>query len=363
MSPVEKALWYVEGHLRQEISLADIAASTWRVQTSPAARVRRRDRPCLSCAMCAVAASARRLSDWPTVQATSSVWPWMPVTTRTRHSRGRSATSSAPRLPKFASRASVGQLALVQPIALDAAPLEIAGPRFETLDVLLVAGLNRRYDGLEDSAGVPGQWEQFAAEQLRIRGRVGATAYGVCFNLDDEGSMDYMCGVQVAAFGSQPSQFTCLRIPRQKYAVFVHREHIAGIRRTWDAIWNGWLPQSGHDRRRCTAPRTIRRSPSSRRAAAADSRFSSLELIEMKLNSLLPVGVALAMTLPRSTSPRIAAAGRAFRRLPSCRNLDRCTGVLRTRARQTSLRGERSARGLRRGRRVARVVLELRKSR
>ena len=28
MSPVEKALWYVEGHLRQEISLADIAANT-----------------------------------------------------------------------------------------------------------------------------------------------------------------------------------------------------------------------------------------------------------------------------------------------------------------------------------------------
>jgi hypothetical protein len=28
---------------------------------------------------------------------------------------------------------------------------------------------------------------------------------------------------------------------------WMHREHIAGIRRTWDAIWNGWLPRSGHE--------------------------------------------------------------------------------------------------------------------
>ena len=59
--------------------------------------------------------------------------------------------------------------------------------------------------------------------------------------------MDYLCGIQVAGFGSQGSQFACLRIPRRRYAVFVHREHIAGIRRTWDAIWNGWLPRSGHE--------------------------------------------------------------------------------------------------------------------
>jgi predicted transcriptional regulator YdeE len=45
---------------------------------------------------------------------------------------------------------------------------------------------------------------------------------------------------------AQAPQFTCLRIPRRRYAVFVHH-HIADIRRTWDASWNGWLPGSGHE--------------------------------------------------------------------------------------------------------------------
>jgi AraC family transcriptional regulator len=246
MSPVEKALWYVEGHLGLDISLADIAA---------AASVTRHH-------LLRAFAAATGLSVM-------------------RYVRGRRLSEAAQRLAGGAGdilsvaidagynsheaftrafgeqfemtpadvrgRGSIEGLALLQPIALDAAPLGIEDPRFEDLDVLLVAGLNRRYSGLEDSAGVPGQWQQFGAGQSHVRSRVGATAYGVCFNLDDEGSMDYLCGIEVTGFGSQASQFACLRIPRRRYAVFVHREHIAGIRRTWDAIWNGWLPRSGHE--------------------------------------------------------------------------------------------------------------------
>jgi AraC family transcriptional regulator len=37
-----------------------------------------------------------------------------------------------------------------------------------------------------------------------------------------------------------------VRVPEQRYAVFTHREHIAVIRRTWNTIWNKWLPESGH---------------------------------------------------------------------------------------------------------------------
>ena len=246
MSPVERALWYIEAHLKLEVSLADVAAS---------ASVSRHH-------LLRAFGAATGLSVM-------------------RYVRGRRLSEAAQRLAAGASdilgvavdagynsheaftrafgeqfgvtpaevraRQSTEQLSLVQPISLDAAPLEIESPRFEDIEVLLVAGLNHRYDGLEDSAGVPGQWQQFGIEQARIKGRVGAAAYGVCFNLDDEGSMDYMCAIQVAGFGSQASQFTCLRIPRQRYAVFAHRQHIAGIRRTWDAIWNGWLPRSGHE--------------------------------------------------------------------------------------------------------------------
>ena len=243
--PVEKALWYVEGHLRQEISLADIAANAgvsrhhllraFGAATGLSVMRYVRGRR-LSEAAHRLAGGA---SDILGVAVDAGYNSHEAFTRAFGDQFGATPT-------EVRGRGGLEGLDLVQPIAIEAAPLDIESPRFEVLDVLLVAGLNQRYGGLEDSASVPGQWEQFAAEQVRIAGRVGATAYGVCFNLDDEGCMDYMCGVQVTGFGSQPPHLTCLRVPRQRYAVFVHRDHIAGIRRTWDAIWNGWLPQSGH---------------------------------------------------------------------------------------------------------------------
>ena len=44
-----------------------------------------------------------------------------------------------------------------------------------------------------------------------------------------------ICRANSAAFG----------FPKQKYAVFTHRDHISTIRRTVNTIWNHWLPASG----------------------------------------------------------------------------------------------------------------------
>lgn len=246
MGPVEKALWYIEAHLASDVSLADIAAG---------ACVSRHH--LLRAFVAATGLSVmrylrgRRLSE-AAQRLAGGAGDILTVAIDAGYNSHEAFTRAFGDQFRVTpadvrERGSVGQLALVQPISLPAPPLEIEGPRFEDLDVLLIAGLNRRYAGLEDSAGVPGQWQQFATEQSQVRGRVDASAYGVCFNVDDEGSMDYLCGVPVAAFGSQGAQFSCLRVPRRRYAAFVHRHHIAGIRRTWDAIWNGWLPGSGHE--------------------------------------------------------------------------------------------------------------------
>jgi AraC family transcriptional regulator len=37
-----------------------------------------------------------------------------------------------------------------------------------------------------------------------------------------------------------------LQLTPQKYVVFSHRSHIAGIRGTITAIWGKWFPESGH---------------------------------------------------------------------------------------------------------------------
>jgi len=34
-----------------------------------------------------------------------------------------------------------------------------------------------------------------------------------------------------------------LRIPAQRYAVFLHSEHVSKIGATYAAIWNRWLPE------------------------------------------------------------------------------------------------------------------------
>ena len=75
--------------------------------------------------------------------------------------------------------------------------------------------------------------------------RVGKVAYGVCCNGDDSGNFDYIAGVEVSDFSDLPREFSRVRIPEQKYAVFTHSDHISTIRRTINTIWNHWLPASG----------------------------------------------------------------------------------------------------------------------
>ena len=70
-------------------------------------------------------------------------------------------------------------------------------------------------------------------------------AYGVCCNGDDTGNFDYIAGVEVSDFSDLPREFSRVRVPEQRYAVFTHRDHISTIRRTVNTIWNNWLPAAG----------------------------------------------------------------------------------------------------------------------
>src|SRR5262249_37034244 len=97
----------------------------------------------------------------------------------------------------------------------------------------------------ESSGGIPGQWQRFGPYLGNIPGQVGNVAYGVCYNFDDEGQFDYMCAVEVAGTPKLPAGFQTLSVPEQRYAVFTHRGHVAGIRATFAAIWRQWMPESG----------------------------------------------------------------------------------------------------------------------
>jgi len=245
MNPAQKALWYIESHLAQALTLDEISdiggISRFHMVRSFAAatgfsvmryvRVRR-----LSEAARALAGGA------PDILSLALDADYGSHEAFTRAFRDHfGVTPEAVR-----TAACLDHLKLQEPILMDSTQLDhLKPPRFETSKPLLVAGLSERCNHDNGGAGIPGLWQRFHQTVDRIPGRVGKVAYGVCCNGDDAGNFDYIAGVEVADFSDLPREFSRVRIPEQKYAVFTHAEHISTIRRSVNTIWNHWLPASG----------------------------------------------------------------------------------------------------------------------
>jgi AraC family transcriptional regulator len=245
MNPAQKALWYIESHLGAPLTLDDIAAiggvSRFHMVRAFAAatgvpvmryvRARR-----LTEAARALAGGA------PDILSLALDADYGSHEAFTRAFRDRFGVT--PEMVRAATR--LDQLRLQEPIKMDSAALDhLKPPRFETSKPLLVAGLGERITHDNQGAGIPNQWQRFHQSVDGIPGRIGKLAYGVCCNGDDAGNFDYIAGVEVADFSDLPREFSRVRIPEQKYAVFTHAEHISTIRRTVNTIWNHWLPISG----------------------------------------------------------------------------------------------------------------------
>ena len=118
-------------------------------------------------------------------------------------------------------------------------------PRFENRTAFLVVGLKARY-GEDASAHIPAQWQRFTPYIGTISRQIGETTYGVGYNGDDEGNLDYLCGVAVADFSDVPPELDTLHIPEQRYAIFNHPDHVSTVNQTWNFIWSIWFPNSGY---------------------------------------------------------------------------------------------------------------------
>ncbi|MFP3567018.1 GyrI-like domain-containing protein [Paraburkholderia sp. SIMBA_030] len=245
MNPVGRALWFIESHFARELSLDEIAgcgcvsrfhmARAFEAATGfPVMRYVRARR---------LSEAARRLANGaPDILAVALDAGYGSHEAFTRAFREQFG------LTPEALRACghFDNLAIVEPIKMDQTLLAHLEPlRFEDGKPFLVAGLNERYS-CDSSQGIPSQWQRFGAYYGKVPAQVGGVAYGVCYNADDSGNFDYLCGVEVSDFSALPAELSRVRIPAQRYAVFSHREHISTIRRTWNTIWNQWLPASGH---------------------------------------------------------------------------------------------------------------------
>jgi Uncharacterized protein conserved in bacteria len=245
MNPVSKALWYVENNFAGEITLDEIAgvAGVSRYHISRAfgeaigrpithyVRGRR-----LTEAARALASGA---TDILTVALEAGYGSHEAFTRAFREQFGLTPES-------VRAQRHLDNIELVEAVSMNHAILtDLAEPRFESRNAFLVAGLSARYDYESCGGGIPAQWQRFAPYIGNVAGQIGSDAYGVRYNSDDSG-LDYLCGVEVGEFSQLPPELSRVRVPANRYAVFTHRGHISAIRSTWHAIWNKWLPKSGH---------------------------------------------------------------------------------------------------------------------
>ena len=245
MNPAQKALWFVESHLAGPLTLDDVAgvagvsrfhlvrafAAATGLSVMRYVRARR-----LTEAARALAAGAPDIlqvaldSDYGSHEAfTRAFRDHFGVTPET-----------------VRAMTCLDALKLQEPILMDSTALDtLPPPRFEAGKAMLIAGVGDRFSH-DNVAGIPGLWQRFHQYVQSFPGRIGPVAYGVCHNGDDAGNFDYIAGVEVADFSDQPREFSRVRIAQQRYAVFTHRDHISTVRRSVNAIWNHWLPASGH---------------------------------------------------------------------------------------------------------------------
>ena len=246
MNAVAKAIWFIETHFSQDISLDDIAKAAgvsryhvvrafgFATGRSVMRHVRGRR----------LTEAARTLAngapDILTVALAAGYGSHEAFTRAFREQFG--LTPEAVR-----AQHHVRNIALVEPIKMDETVIDDLKPvRFESGRPLLIAGLGERY-GWETSRAAPAQWQRFTPYLGNIPGQVGSATFGVACNGDDDGNFDYIAGVEVNDFSDLPDGFSRVRVGPRKYAVFAHGGHISTIRRTVNTIWSKWLADSGHE--------------------------------------------------------------------------------------------------------------------
>lgn len=242
MSVTAKALWYIESHLNDDISL-DAAAESACVSRFHLSRAfaSATGTPLVAYAR------ARRLSEAAKHLANGST-DILNVALDVGYGSHEAFTRAFRQhfgVTPEQYRSQPSQIQLQEPLRMNPTTLTtLAPPRIVSRDALLIFGLGQPCKAVGD-ASIPALWNKFAPHIGNILGQVGFTTYGVCCNSDDAGNYDYICGVEVPSFPSDPSEFRRLRIPPQTYAVFEHKGHVSGIAGTFRAIWEHGLSDAG----------------------------------------------------------------------------------------------------------------------
>ena len=245
MNAANAALWYIESHFREDVSLDEVAS----VAGVSRYHLSRLFSSVMGCSISQYV-RGRRLTEAAKVLANGApdiLTVALDVGYGSHEAFTRAFREQFGVTPESVrARRDLENLQLVEAILMNQEEwAKLETPRFLNRDTFLVAGLGDHYIG-DSSAGIPELWQRFEPLLGNIPGQIGETAYGVVYNTDEAGSMDYIAGVEVADFSRLTTELKSVRIPAQRYVVFTHRDHVSTIRRTWHTIWAKWIPESGH---------------------------------------------------------------------------------------------------------------------
>ncbi|MHC6225176.1 AraC family transcriptional regulator [Pseudomonas sp. X10] len=161
--------------------------------------------------------------------------------------------------PKQVREQEHENLPLVEPLRMKEMKFTaLSEPRFESRAEFMIAGMGGRFT-FDRNEGIVGLWQAFDPYMGHVPGQVGDWTYGLCCNPAQDGSFEYIAGIEVSRIDDLPPAFRQFRVPRRDYAVFQHQGHISMIHQTIFTIFNQWLPES--DYRFADAPEFERYSP------------------------------------------------------------------------------------------------------
>ncbi len=247
MQAIGKALWYIESHFGEPLTLADVAEvsglSRFHLSRTFAAII---GLPVLAYVRGRrLTEAARQLADGaPDILQVALSAGYNSHEAFTRAFRDQFGLT-----PEEArARRSLATLKLVEPIRMPDQPAAsiIAPDRFAKTETMLFAGL-RKYFRFDDRAGIPNIWQAFGPMIGTIPGEVQGAAYGLNLSPADENDdsgFDYFAAVQVKSLDDIPEGLSGVRIGAREWAVFKHAGHVSSIGATCGAAGD-WLSQSG----------------------------------------------------------------------------------------------------------------------
>lgn len=123
-------------------------------------------------------------------------------------------------------------------------------PKIITKSPFTIVGL--RYFGRNEHQEISELWGKFneqVGESGPIENETGEAAIGLCITPEDaeeDGAFEYVAGFPVSAVGNVPEGFVVRHVPEYTYAVFAHQGDLPSLAKTYEYIYETWLPQSSY---------------------------------------------------------------------------------------------------------------------